>query len=151
MLDRMMDRGSPLSRTDSRSSTPAQDDAPVVGRLRVTMEYLLRSISASSETGSKAAILMKKVMLDAMHDLADVPPDIVEFYMRQSASVLYWAATGQVVTDTPLPDDFPAVDWMGKPMAENGAGIEANVLPELPSGADAEALLVEDLHVEDMQ
>lgn len=145
-----MDRGSPLSRTDSQSSIPAQDDPPVIARMRVTMEYLLRSISASSDTGNKAAILMKKVMLDAFHDLADVPPDIVEFYMRQSASVLYWAATGEVVTDTPLPDDFPAVDWQGKPMVQDAAGIEAHVLPELPSGADAEALPIQDLHVEDV-
>lgn len=147
MLDRMMDRGSLLTpQTESQSSTPAQDDPPVVRRMQVTADYLLRSISRNGETGNKAAFLMKKVMLDSFKDLGEVPPDITEFYMRQAASVLYWAATGEVVTDTPLPDDFPAVDWQGNPMVTN----EAHVLPELPSGPDDQALQVEDVHVEDV-
>lgn len=147
-----MDRGSPLSQRDSQSSIPARDDAPVIKRMRVTAQYLLNSISSSSETGGKAAILMKKIILDSFNDLADVPPDIVEFYMRQSASVLYWAATGEVVTDTPLPDDFPMVDWQGNAMvgSEGTESIQANVLPELPSGADGDALPVEDLHMENL-
>ena len=120
--------------------------------MQITADYLLKSISRNGETGNKAAFLMKKVMLDSFKDLGEVPPDITEFYMRQAASVLYWAATGEVVTDTPLPDDFPAVDWQGNPMVENVAtkSVEANILPELSPGVDEQALSIEDVHVEDM-
>lgn len=148
-----MDRGSLVSRTESSSGIQeqAEDAPPVVARMQVTAEYLLKSISQNGgDSGGKAAFLMKKVLLDSFKDLTEVPPDITEFYMRQAASVLYWAATGEVVTDTPLPDDFPAVDWRGKPMELSAGEAETRVLPELPSGADGQALQVEDVHVESM-
>lgn len=117
MLDRMMDRGSPLTpQTESSSSTPALDEAPVIKRMRVTTDYLLKSIARQGGDKTKAMIIMRKIMADSFNDLVEVPPDITEFYLRQSAAVLYWAATGEVVTDTPLPDDFPAVDYQGNPM-----------------------------------
>lgn len=100
--------------------------------MRVTTDYLLKSIARQGGDGSKAMIVIRKVMLDSFHDLAEVPPDIVEFYMRQAASVLYWAATGEVVTDTPLPDDFPMVDYLGNPMKE----IAADVPLEIETGKE---------------
>lgn len=84
--------------------------------MRVTTDYLLKSIARQGGDKTKAMIIMRKIMADSFNDLVEVPPDITEFYLRQSAAVLYWAATGEVVTDTPLPDDFPAVDYQGNPM-----------------------------------
>lgn len=133
----MMDRSNPAY-LPSESSIPAPDDAPIIKRTRLTMDYLLKSIRENSGAeGGKAAFLLNKILGESLRDLSEVPPDVLEFYLSQAVGALYWTATGVVLSDLGLPPDFPQVDFEGNPFLGGGDAEEMSALRGLPT---AEAL-----------
>lgn len=115
-----------------------QDDAPIIKRTRVTMDYLLRSIRENANPeGGKAAFLLNKILGESLRDLSEVPPDVLEFYLCQAVGALYFTATGTVLADLGLPPDYPRVDWEGNPVGE----VEnAKEMPSLSRLSGPEAL-----------
>lgn len=109
LLDRMRDKG----RLDStQSTTLAQADAPVIQRTKLVLDYFADSVTSRNDDDPKSkrvSFLLKKVAQDAIEEASEVPPEIMELYMAQAAAVLYYAATGEVIVNMPLPEDFPEV------------------------------------------
>lgn len=105
----MRDKG----RLDSTQSTIlVQADAPVIQRTKLVLDYFADSVSSRNDDDPKSkrvSFLLKKVAQDAIEEASEVPPEIMELYMAQAAAVLYYAATGEVIVNMPLPEDFPEV------------------------------------------
>lgn len=59
--------------------------------------------------GNKAASFMRMLTEDMIEESSMVPEDMLEFYMKQAASILYWTATGETIINMPMPSDFKNV------------------------------------------
>jgi hypothetical protein len=86
------------------------------------MGYFLGSVNDGSAKGKRTAYLLNKLAQEAVNEMAEVPPEMVEFYFKRAAAVMYWSATGERVLGMPMPDDFV-------PPAELGASNEQLALP----------------------
>lgn len=93
---------------DSKSSTLALADPPVIVRTRAVMDYFVNSVQNRSDDAksSKVMFILRKIVEDALEEASEVPPEIMELNMRQAAAILYYAATGEAAEGAPLPSDF---------------------------------------------
>lgn len=96
-----------LTQTES-SSIAVQADNPVVERLAVAAQYVLRSAAGANGKYSMGIKLGSKLIAEMMNDLKDstMPPHIMEFYIKQLGGVIIWTATGEKDPDLPWPADL---------------------------------------------
>jgi len=85
-------------------STPELDDSDIIRRTRIAMTYFTGAIAESK--GNRVGTFMRMLTEEMIEESSIVPPDILEFYMRQAAAVLYWTATGENIINMPMPGDF---------------------------------------------
>lgn len=91
--------------------TPESEVPFVVRRTKYMMQFLLKDINDGSKKGKRTAFLLNKLVDEAYEELVDVPPEMVEYYVRQTAAIMYWAATGERILNLPLPARFsPAAE-----------------------------------------
>lgn len=88
----------------SSSTTPVVDDAPVFDRLRKVVNYVSDQIPA----GSKGSVIGKRIAGELLTDMTEIPPEFVEFYLKQLATMVYWTSTGKALDEIPLPPGFEA-------------------------------------------
>jgi hypothetical protein len=84
------------------SSTPVPAEPPVIQRLNRVIAYVTKMVPANS----KGASIAKRVASEMLLDVSEIPPEFVEFYVKQLSVLMYWTATGETVGDMPLPEDF---------------------------------------------
>lgn len=89
--------------SESSTQGPAELSEPLK-RAQLVFRYFSQGISEAK--GNKVGYLISKLTDELLEEAADVPPEILEFYMRQSTAVLYWAATGEQIINLPMPHDF---------------------------------------------
>lgn len=52
----------------------------------------------------------KRIAGEMLTDMTEIPPEFVEFYLKQLATMVYWTATGQALDEIPLPDGFETAE-----------------------------------------
>lgn len=70
------------------------------------MGYFLQSVNDGSAKGKRTSYLLTRLAKEALEEMKEVPPQMVEFYFRRAAAIMYWSATGERVIGMPMPDDF---------------------------------------------
>jgi hypothetical protein len=105
----------PSSQTSEESSLvlAAELQNPVAERLGVAVKYMLSLFAASknAQENQKLKIGMKigsKLIGEMMNDLrdSDLPPAIMELYLKQVGAMVLWTATGVKDPSLPWPPDF---------------------------------------------
>jgi hypothetical protein len=94
-------------------SYPVPEASPVVERLGVAVKYMLALVANSKGASenkkvSVGAKLGAKLATEMLSDLADseLPPAVMEFYLRQVGAMVLWTATGEKDPSLPWPSDF---------------------------------------------
>lgn len=100
----MMDKGSVLT-PSSDEPTEVRDDIPVLARVKQVLQFFSGSMAGVSGERSKFAFMVNKVAVEMLEELYEVPPEIMEAYLKQFSQMLYWAATGDESSDL-LPDQL---------------------------------------------
>lgn len=91
---------------ESESSTLAVvEESDVIKRIRLITDHFTKSI-AKDPSKKKVAFLLRRITEEAIEEMVDAPEEILEYYMTEATAILYWAATGMVIENMPLPDDF---------------------------------------------
>lgn len=85
---------------------PTIPEADVFTRLKKVIGYVSSRIPA----GSKGSSIAKRIADEMLNDMTEIPPEFVEFYLKQLAAMIHWTATGQSVDDMPLPEDFDVAE-----------------------------------------
>ncbi|HEY6020720.1 MAG TPA: hypothetical protein VIY48_12740 [Candidatus Paceibacterota bacterium] len=107
ILDRMMDKGRNSTPLALESSTPAPEaEAVVYRRLNSVLDYVSKMVPADA----KGAKIAQRIGREMVGDLSEVPPEIVEFYIKQLAGMMFWCATGETLDGVVLPEDFERVE-----------------------------------------
>jgi hypothetical protein len=93
----------------SAESSLVQADNPVADRIAVAINYMLKLFAESK--GAKSHLGLKlgtKLVTEMMSDLkdSDMPPIMMEFYIKQLGSMILWCATGVKDETLPWPADF---------------------------------------------
>lgn len=85
-----------------------QDDVPeVLQRARQAVAYMVsKSPSGGKHAGTQRIVV--KLISEAISDLAEAPPVILEFYMKQLAALMYFTSTGEWPDWCEKPEDFTA-------------------------------------------
>lgn len=107
LYERIRDKGipePPEATVALPSTTPAQDDPDVIRRTKIAMGYFTRAIQEAK--GSRVGTFMRMLTEEMLEESAMVPPEFLEFYMKQAAAILYWTATGENIVNMPMPSDF---------------------------------------------
>lgn len=60
--------------------------------------------------GSKGAMIGKRIAGEMLTDMTEIPPEFVEFYLKQLATMVYWTATGEALDEIPLPEGFETAE-----------------------------------------
>jgi hypothetical protein len=89
------------------STTPAQDDPDVIRRTKIAMGYFTQAIVEAK--GSRVGVFMRALTEEMLEESAMVPPEFLEFYMKQAAAILYWTGTGENIVNMPMPHDFKSI------------------------------------------
>lgn len=97
-----MEKGRASEPRALESTTLVQADAPVIQRLQTVVKY----VSSMVPKGAKGASIVNRVASEMLLDVTEIPPEFVEFYVKQLSVLLYWTATGETLDDMPLPEDF---------------------------------------------
>lgn len=103
LLERMQNKG--RSTPDSLpldSSIPGPDEPVVFQR----MDRVITFVTGMVPGGSKGSPIVKRVVSEMVEEIRDVPPEMVELYVRQISALLHWVATGETLGDIPLPAGF---------------------------------------------
>lgn len=118
----------PKRALDQPSTIPEPVDADIVRRTKIAMRYFTDTVAEAK--GNKAGMFMKMLTEEMLEESEMVPPEFLEFYMKQAAAILFWTATGERIINMPIPHDFAAV--IPKEL-NNGESPK-----ELPVGQDSE-------------
>lgn len=86
------------------STLEAVELAPTLRRAKLVFDYFGQTIKEAK--GSKIGFLIQKFTEELLDEAADIPDEVLEFYMRQSTAILYFAATGERIINMPMPQDF---------------------------------------------
>lgn len=78
----------------------------VIRRTKYMMSFLLKDVNDGTKKGKRTAFLLNKLVNEAYEELVDAPPEMIEFYIRRTAALMYWAATGERIVNIPLPQNF---------------------------------------------
>lgn len=70
------------------------------------MEFLTKGIIDSPTTSRKAKFMFQKLWQEAILELQEVPPELVEQQFASTTALMYWISTGQVIENVPMPDGF---------------------------------------------
>lgn len=81
-------------------------EADVFKRLTKVIEY----VSGQIPNGSKGSAIAKRIAGEMLNDMTEIPPEFVEFYLKQLATMVYWTATGNPLDEMPLPEGFETVN-----------------------------------------
>lgn len=97
----------------SEESSLALAASPVVERIGIAVKYMLNLVAQSKNAQNNKSVTMgmklgSKLITEMMTDLQDneIPPAIMELYLKQIASMFYWTATGEKDPTLPWPSDF---------------------------------------------
>jgi hypothetical protein len=82
------------------------DDSFVLQRVKAVIDHLTKGLNDGSKKGKRTAFLIRKLADEALDEMCDVPPEMVEYYFTRSAAMMFWAATGMVVENLPMDPDF---------------------------------------------
>jgi hypothetical protein len=93
------------------------------------MEFLTKGIIDSPTTSRKAKFMFTKLWQEAILELQEVPPELVEQQFASTTALMYWISTGEVIQNVPMPEGF----W-----DHVGATIGPVNLPEIPMPAPLE-------------
>lgn len=69
------------------------------------MKEVLTFLTSKVPSGNKTTPIVRRVAAEMFDELAEIPPEFIEFYVKQLANALYWAATGDGLDDMPHPLD----------------------------------------------
>jgi hypothetical protein len=95
-----------LQSTDSSSTPVAVERTPVMARLSSLMEFITFGVKQNPGTSRRAKFFMDKIVQEAMTELDEAPPEIVEDHFQRMASAMYWVATGNVIQNMDMPEGF---------------------------------------------
>lgn len=91
----------------SPSTLAAADEYPLVlRRTTAMMKHLLKDVDNGTKKGKRTAYMLGKLMDEAQEELVDAPPEMIEFYLKRTSAMMFWAATGERIVNIPLPSDF---------------------------------------------
>jgi hypothetical protein len=90
----------------TQHSTPDQGEPFVVQRVRAMLDFLLRDAVHANFKQQKMAKMIRRLADEALSELCDVPPELVEHYFTRTAAMMYWAATGETILNIPLDENF---------------------------------------------
>jgi hypothetical protein len=74
--------------------------------VEVMMNHFLADIDDGSQKGKRTAFLLRKLVSEAVEEMGEIPPEMMEFYFKRAAAMMYWAATGERIVNIPLPPSF---------------------------------------------
>ena len=108
LMDIIQDKSTELTSPDSQSLTPAvvEEKADVIKRLEAGMEFLTKGIIDSPTTSRKAKFMFSKLWEEAILELQEVPPELVEQQFASTTALMYWISTGQIIENVPMPEGF---------------------------------------------
>jgi len=70
------------------------------------LSHFVHTLSAMSDGKSNVARILGRISKEALTDMADAPPEVVEYYFRQAAGMMFWAATGEPIPGVEFPEGF---------------------------------------------
>ena len=116
--------------------SPGQDSqveqqSDVLQRVNAVLGYFSRQ-AAGGKGGSKTEMygrILQTLAAEAVEEMAEVPDEMLAYYMGEAAAIIYWASTGERIVNLPLPRDF----LLTVPKQLLGAG---NDRPALPAGSN---------------
>lgn len=82
------------------------EDPEVITRLKKVIAY----VSAMVPNNAKGAVIVRRVAAEMLNEIGEMPPEFIEFYIKQLSTMMYWTATGETIDDMPLPEDFETVN-----------------------------------------
>jgi hypothetical protein len=75
--------------------------------VRFVLNFFLSDIASDgSAKQRRIQFLLRKLVDEALEEMGEVPPEMIEFYFQRAAHMMYWGATGQVIENLPLPNNF---------------------------------------------
>jgi hypothetical protein len=81
------------------------------------MGFLMGQIKGDVKA-DKMRRLLTMIVEEAMSDLDDAPAEVLEFYFKRAAGMMYWSATGEKVENLPWPSNFnPPAGLSAEPTA----------------------------------
>lgn len=77
-------------------------------RVTAVLEHLVSTFDKLSDGGraSQVSRILQRISKEALTDMADAPPEVVRYYFRQAAGLMYWAATGEPIPGVEFPEGF---------------------------------------------
>lgn len=134
MMDILAEKSQELQSTDTDSLILAQADevAPVIKRLNLAMDFLVKDVMDNPRTSRKAKFMFSKLWQEAIMELQEVAPEIVEEQFSRTTALMHWVSTGQVIENIPMPDGF--WDTVGAEIPQ----LSAHQPPELEAGVSVE-------------
>lgn len=70
------------------------------------MDFLVKDVMDNPNTSRKAKFMFTKLWQEAMVELEECPPEIVEEQFSRTTALMHWVSTGQVIENIPMPDGF---------------------------------------------
>lgn len=88
---------------------------------------MAKDILASPKTTKKAKFMIQTIMHEALSELRDAPPEMVEASFAQSTALMHWVSTGEIAQGIPMPEGF----W------DHTGAILPQLLPAAPAAIEA--------------
>ena len=133
MMDIIQAKSTELS-TQPESTTPVLDEKPpVLERLEYVFSFMLKDVLESPRTSKRAKFMMRKIVEEAMLELQEAPPEMIEENFARSTALMHWVSTGEVIQNIPVPDGF--WEYVG---AEKTAELSSLPQFELEAGVNIE-------------
>lgn len=70
------------------------------------MNFLIKDVMDNPRTSRKAKFMFSKLWQEAMMELQECPPEIIEEQFGRTTALMHWVSTGQVIQNIDMPEGF---------------------------------------------
>ena len=67
---------------------------------------MLDDVKGEDKKSKRFKFLLRKIVGEATEEIDNVPPEMLEYYFKRAAHMMYWAATGCTIENMPMPPGF---------------------------------------------
>lgn len=121
MMEILQAKSRELSQPQDSTTPILAERAPVLTRLEAAMNFMVKDIMSSDKTSKKAKFMIGKIWEEALSELEEAPPEIIEESFRRTTALMYWVSTGERIVNIDMPDGF---EQYGTPALPAGASDE---------------------------
>lgn len=75
-------------------------------RIEYVLDAMLADVKGEDKKSKRFKFLLRKIVAEATDEIDNVPPEMLEYYFKRAAHMMFWAATGTTIENMPMPPGF---------------------------------------------